>query len=61
MMEDPEEKLDEEILNGVALRPKVNSETKRHNFKLIFSIKCFGLCKHKPNQGVETAISKKLR
>lgn len=27
MMEDPEERLDEEILNGVALRPRVNSET----------------------------------
>lgn len=26
-MEDPEERLDEEILNGVALRPRVNSET----------------------------------
>lgn len=26
-MEDPEETLDEEILNGVALRPRVNSET----------------------------------
>lgn len=25
LMEDPEEKLDEEILNGVALRPRVNS------------------------------------
>lgn len=29
-MEDPEEKLEEEILNGVALRPRVNSE-KRDN------------------------------
>lgn len=27
LMEDPEERLDEEILNGVALRPRVNSET----------------------------------
>lgn len=27
LMEDPEERLDEEILNGVALRPSVNSET----------------------------------
>ena len=26
-MEDPEERLDEETLNGVALRPRVNSET----------------------------------
>lgn len=28
-MEGPEEKLEEEILNGVALRPRVNSETHR--------------------------------
>ena len=27
LMEDPEERLDEEILNGVALRPRVSSET----------------------------------
>ena len=27
MMEDPEVRLDEEILNGVALRPRVSSET----------------------------------
>lgn len=27
LMEDPEERLDEDILNGVALRPRVNSET----------------------------------
>lgn len=26
-MADPEERLDEGILNGVALRPRVNSET----------------------------------
>lgn len=29
LMEDPEDRLDEEILKGVALRPKVNSETNR--------------------------------
>lgn len=29
-MEDPEERLDEEILNGVALRPRVNSETDKN-------------------------------
>lgn len=28
-MEDPEERLEEVILNGVALRPRVNSETER--------------------------------
>ena len=27
LMEDPEERLDVEILNGVALRPRVSSET----------------------------------
>lgn len=34
-MEGPEEKLDEEILNGDALRPSVNSEThaEKHNLK----------------------------
>lgn len=37
-MEDPEEKLDEEILNGVALRPRVNSETDTGNTNyLIYS------------------------
>lgn len=30
LMEDPEERLDEEILNGVALRPRVNSETDKN-------------------------------
>lgn len=54
MMEDPEERPDEEILNGVALRPKVNSETNRHKFKCIFSIKCLGLGKYKPKLGVES-------
>lgn len=29
LMEDPEERLEEVILNGVALRPRVNSETGR--------------------------------
>lgn len=37
-MEDPEERLDEEILNGVALRPRVSSgtdteKTDLHRFK----------------------------
>lgn len=49
-MEDPEEKLDEEILNGVALRPRVNSETdiEKTNIYLdleqnIFSLKNYKL------------------
>lgn len=29
-MEDPEDRPDEEILNGVALRPRVNSETDKY-------------------------------
>lgn len=40
-MEEPEEKLDEEILNGVALSPRVNSETdteKRPTFTWIWGI-----------------------
>lgn len=31
-MEEPEDKLDEEILNGVALRPRVNSETQEYKW-----------------------------
>lgn len=34
MIEGPEEKLDEEILNGEALRPSVNSETHAENFDM---------------------------
>lgn len=36
-MEDPEEMLDEEILNGVALRPRVNSKTDRKKQHLLGS------------------------
>lgn len=40
-MEDPEERLDEETLNGVALRPRVSSEkhTARTEIKMFFSTK----------------------
>lgn len=31
-MEDPEDRLDDVILNGVALRPRVNSERKMETF-----------------------------
>lgn len=31
LKEDPEDRLDEEILNGVALRPRVNSVINRRN------------------------------
>lgn len=36
-MDDPEEALDEEILNGVALRPRVNSKTHRKKQHLLIS------------------------
>lgn len=34
LMEDPEERLDEEILNGVALRPRVKSENNTEKAKI---------------------------
>lgn len=34
-MVDPEDRLEEEILNGVALRPRVNSETDTEIYTLI--------------------------
>lgn len=41
LMEDPEERLDEGILNGVALRPRVNSETDRVKTQMHFRYKTF--------------------
>ena len=38
-MEDPEERLDEEILNGVALRPSVNSERDTENTEIYLDLK----------------------
>lgn len=48
-MEGPEEKLEEEILNGVALRPRVNSETEKQRFE---KCKTISWCenKHTPLQ-----------
>lgn len=43
LMEDPEERLDEETLNGVALRPRVSSEkhTARTEINMFFRYKTF--------------------
>lgn len=43
LMEDPEERLDEETLNGVALRPRVSSEnhTARTEINMFFQYKTF--------------------
>lgn len=55
-MEGPEEKLEEEILNGVALRPRVNSETEKQRFE---KCKTLSWCenKHTPLQWPGVHIS----